>query len=71
MIWKAAYGLLVDDGQLAIGVIVALALAAGWAALVPSTLTDLGGPLLLVALMGLLLVNLRRAARKAGRAMNG
>lgn len=64
-------GLLVDDGQLAVGVIAAMVLGGLWAALTPEGLRDLGGPFLFVVLMALLLVNLQRAARNARRASKG
>jgi hypothetical protein len=63
--WEQVYGLLVEDGQIAIGTLVAFAAAAGWSALAGDELRDSAGPLLFVLLMSLLLVNLYTTGRKA------
>jgi hypothetical protein len=66
-VWENVYGLLVDDGSIALGTLVALPLAGGWTwvAAPRPDLEQLGGPLLFVLLMGLLVVNLHRTARAA------
>ncbi|TME22063.1 MAG: hypothetical protein E6I75_30570 [Chloroflexi bacterium] len=63
--WEQVYGLLVEDGQIAIGTLVAFAAAAGVSALGGEELRDAAGPLLFVLLMSLLLVNLYTTGRKA------
>ena len=63
--WEQVYGLLVEDGQIAIGTLVAFALAAAWSAVGGEEMRDAAGPLLFVLLMGLLLVNLYATGRKA------
>jgi hypothetical protein len=63
--WEQVYGLLVEDGQIAIGTLVAYALAGVWALVGGEELRDSAGPLLFVLLMSLLLVNLYTTGRKA------
>jgi hypothetical protein len=63
--WEQVYGLLVEDGQIAIGTLVAFAAAAAWSAFGGEDLRDAAGPLLFVLLMSLLLVNLYTTGRKA------
>jgi hypothetical protein len=63
--WEQIYGLLVEDGQIAMGTLVAFGLAAAWSAFGGEDLRDATGPLLFVLLMGLLLVNLYTTGRKA------
>ncbi|HEY0583390.1 MAG TPA: hypothetical protein VGE94_14490 [Chloroflexota bacterium] len=63
--WEQVYGLLVEDGQIAIGTLLAFVVAAGWSAVVGEELRDSAGPLLFVLLMSLLLVNLYTTGRKA------
>jgi hypothetical protein len=63
--WEQAYGLLVEDGQIAIGTLVAFAAAAAWSAFSGEDLRDAAGPLLFALLMTLLLVNLYSTGRKA------
>jgi len=63
--WEQVYGLLVEDGQIAIGTLVAFAAAAAWSALGGEDLRDAAGTLLFVLLMSLLLVNLYTTGRKA------
>jgi hypothetical protein len=65
-IWDNTYGLLVDDGQLAIGIVIALMIT--WAIGVASpALRDNAGWLLLVLSCALVLANLYRAGRNARR----
>ena len=63
--WDNVYGLLVEDGQIAIGTLAAFVLAALWSAAAGEDLRDAAGPLLFVLLMSLLLVNLYTTGRKA------
>lgn len=63
--WEQIYGLLVEDGQIAIGTLVAFVAMFGWAAVAGEELRDSAGPLLFVSLMSLLLVNLYATGRKA------
>jgi hypothetical protein len=63
--WEQVYGLLVEDGQIAVGTLAAFAATAGWAAFAGEELRDSAGPLLFVLLMSLLLVNLYTTGRKA------
>ena len=63
--WEQVYGLLVEDGQIAIGTLVAFAAAAAWSAFGGEDLRDAAGPLLFVLLRSLLLVNLYTTGRKA------
>jgi hypothetical protein len=66
--WEQVYGLLVEDGQIALGTLAAFAAAAGVSLLGGSlgnqALRNSAGPLLFVLLMALLLVNVYTAARK-------
>jgi hypothetical protein len=64
-IWSNTYGLLVDDGQLAIGAIVALILT--WLAAQSAALQENAGWLLLVLVLALVIANLYRAGRSARR----
>ena len=63
--WEQVYGLLVEDGQIAIGTLVAFGAAAGWSTLGGEELRDSAGPLLFVLLMTLLVVNLYTTGKKA------
>jgi hypothetical protein len=63
--WEQIYGLLVEDGQIAIGTLVAIGIAAAWSVFAGEDLRYAAGPLLFVLLMGLLLVNLYTTGRKA------
>lgn len=65
--WEQIYGLLVEDGQIAIGTLVALGLAAAWSLFAGEALREVAGLLLFVLLMALLLVNLYSTARRAQR----
>lgn len=64
-LWENVVGLVVEDSQLAIGIMVALALV-GTASLV-SALHPFVGWILLLFLIGLLLFNLALTARRAKR----
>jgi hypothetical protein len=66
-VWDAIWGLLVEDGSLAIGIIGALALTWIAAALVSSDQRNEVGWLLLLLLVALVLLNLRAAAHRARR----
>ncbi|HEY3058848.1 MAG TPA: hypothetical protein VGL99_07750 [Chloroflexota bacterium] len=63
--WEQVYGLLVEDGQIAIGTSAAFLVAAAWSAVGGTDLRDSAGPLLFVLLMTLLLVNLYTTGRRA------
>jgi hypothetical protein len=63
--WEQVYGLLVEDGQIAIGTLAAFAASAAWSALAGEGVRDSAGPLLFVLLMSLLLVNLYTTGQKA------
>ncbi|MGI9149710.1 MAG: hypothetical protein ACR2IK_24715 [Chloroflexota bacterium] len=71
--WEQIYGLLVEDGQIAVGTLAAfIACGAVSAAAVSlgnptlqASLRNSAGPLLFVLLMSLLLVNLYTTGRKA------
>lgn len=62
---EQVYGLLVEDGQIAIGTLIAFGMAAAWSVSAGEALRDAAGPLLFVLLMGLLLINLYATGRKA------
>jgi hypothetical protein len=64
-IWDNTYGLLVDDGQLAVGAIAALVLT--WLAAQSEALQDNAGWLLLAIVLVLVTANLYRAGRNARR----
>jgi hypothetical protein len=64
--WEQVYGLLVEDGQIAIGTILAFLGAAGYSVVAGQTeLRNSAGWLLFALLMSLLLVNLYTTGRKA------
>jgi hypothetical protein len=67
--WEQVYGLLVEDGQIAIGTLAAFAAAAAVSVLggqlQNQMIRNAAGPLLFVLLMALLLVNLYAAGRRA------
>jgi hypothetical protein len=65
--WEAVWGLLVEDGSLAVGIVAALAVTWIAAAVLSDTGRDQVGWLLLVLLVGLVLTNLRAAAHGARR----
>ena len=64
-IWDNTYGLLVDDGQLAVGAIAALVVT--WLAAQSAELQENAGWLLLVLVLALVIANLYRAGRNARR----
>lgn len=64
-IWANTYGLLVDDGQLAVGAIAALVVT--WLAAQTAALQENAGWLLLVLVLALVLANLYRAGQNARR----
>jgi len=66
-IWDNTYGLLVDDGQLAIGAILALAVTWLISQTSDATLRDNAGWVLLVLVVALVVANLYRAGRNARR----
>ena len=64
--WEQVYGLLVEDGQIAIGTLLAFIATAAYAYLVGETeARNSAGWLLFVLLMSLLLVNLYTTGRNA------
>ena len=67
--WEQIYGLLVEDGQIAIGTLAAYVACAAISAIAGTiasmSLRNAVGPLLFVLLMTLLLVNLYTTGRKA------
>jgi hypothetical protein len=71
-IWENVYGLLVDDGSIALGTLLALVVVGGWTWLTSPQpeLHDFGGLLLFVLLMGLLVANLFRTGRAAARRLS-
>ena len=64
-VWAAVWGLLVEDGSLAIAIV--LALGATWlaAALLPESVRDQVGWLLLAMLIVLVVLNLRATGHRA------
>jgi hypothetical protein len=66
-VYENIYDLLIEDGSIAIGTIVALVATRLWSFLTgqSASLHDLGGPLLFVLLMALLVANLYRTGRVA------
>jgi hypothetical protein len=67
-IWSNTYGLLVDDGSLALGALAAVAVTWVFAILAPEAAEQLMGALLLVLLSALVLANLYTAGRRIRRA---
>jgi hypothetical protein len=63
--WEQVYGLLVEDGQIAIGTLLAFVGTAVYAYVVGDALRNSAGWLLFTLLMVLLLVNLYTTGRKA------
>ena len=63
--WEQIYGLLVEDGQIAIGTLLAFVATAAYAYLSGEDVRDSAGWVLMVLLMSLLLVNLYTTGRKA------
>jgi hypothetical protein len=64
-IWDALWGLLVEDGSLAIGIVAALAVTWLAAIAVADAQRDQVGWLLLAMLLVLVVLNLRAAGRRA------
>jgi hypothetical protein len=70
-VWEAAWGLLVEDGSLAVGILVALAITWAAAITVPESMQDRIGWLLLAMLVLLVVLNLRAAGLTARRRLTG
>jgi hypothetical protein len=68
-IWEALWGLLVEDGSLAIGIVAALAVTWIAAIALADAQRDQVGWLLLAMLLVLVVLNLRSAGRRARTAM--
>ncbi len=66
-IWVNSYGLLVDDGQMAVGIVAALAIVWALATYGSESLRDSSGWLLLLIIVVLVLANLYRAGLNARR----
>ena len=66
-IWENAYGLLVDDGSLAIGALAAVTITWLFASIAAESAERLGGALLLVLVCALVIANLYAAGRNARR----
>jgi hypothetical protein len=67
-VWENLYGLLVDDGSLAVGALAAVGVTWLFAALAPDAAERLGGALLLVLISGLVLANVYLAGQRIRRA---
>jgi hypothetical protein len=67
-IWENVYGLLVDDGSLALGALGAVAITWLFAVLAPDAADQLGGGLLLALVCALVLTNLYLAGQRIRRA---
>jgi len=66
-IWDGTYGLLVDDGSLALGALGAVAVTWLFASVAHEIAAQLGGALLLVLVSALVLANLYLAGRRIQR----
>lgn len=66
-IWDNTYGLLVDDGQLALGAVAALAITWAVAELSGDALRESSGWVLVVLVVGLVIANTYRAGHNARR----
>jgi fucose permease len=69
-IWDAVWGLLVEDGSLAVGILVALAITWVAAVLLDDAARNFVGWLLLAMLTALVVLNLQAAARNARRKLS-
>jgi hypothetical protein len=67
-VWENVYGLLVDDGSLALGAIAAVVITWLVAVIATDAFTQLGGGLLLVLISLLVLANLHTAGQRIRRA---
>jgi len=67
-IWGNLYGLLVDDGSLALGALGAVAITWLFAVIAPDAAEQLGGALLLVLISALVLANVYLAGQRIRRA---
>ena len=65
--WENVYGLLVDDGSLAIGALAAVVVTWVFAVVATAAAERLGGALLLALVAALVLANLYTAGRSARR----
>jgi len=70
-VWEAIWGLLVEDGSLAAGIVVALGVTWAAAALIADPLRLQVGWLLLAMLAILLVLNLRAAGRRLRHTAGG
>lgn len=68
-VWDNTYGLLVDDGQLALGAIAALAITWVIAQAGPDAVRENAGWLLYAMVLALAVANIYRAGRNARRKM--
>lgn len=66
-VWDNTYGLLVDDGQLAVGTILSLAVTWIVTRISTSEIRENAGWVLLTLVVVLVLVNLQRAGRNVAR----
>jgi hypothetical protein len=66
-IWENIYGLLVDDGQLAVGIVGSLAVVWALRTYAGELIGDAAGWVLLALLLALTLANVRQAGWKARR----
>jgi hypothetical protein len=66
-IWETVWGLLVEDGSLAVGIVLALAVTAVISRLLTDPAQDQIGWLLLAILVVLVVLNLRAAGLRARR----
>jgi len=69
--WETVWGLLVEDGSLAAGIVAALAVTWVAAAVLAGPLRDQVGWLLLAMLVILVVLNVRTAGQRARRAAGG
>ena len=67
-VWENVYGLLVDDGSLALGALAAVAISWLFAVVATDTFEQLGGVVLLVLVSALVVVNLYTAGQRIRRA---